>query len=61
MSYAEFFNDVFGPVMHPGSSSHTAGPCRIGRRAVLDAILPLHEVIEVMDQVGRLRPPGKLI
>ena len=25
-----FFNDVFGPVMQPGSSSHTAGPCRIG-------------------------------
>lgn len=28
--YPEFFNDVFGPVMQPGSSSHTAGPCRIG-------------------------------
>ena len=28
-SYPEFFNDVFGPVMQPGSSSHTAGPCRI--------------------------------
>ncbi len=27
--YPEFFNDVFGPVMQPGSSSHTAGPCRI--------------------------------
>jgi L-serine dehydratase len=30
MSYPEFFNDVFGPIMQPGSSSHTAGPCRIG-------------------------------
>lgn len=29
-SYPEFFNDVFGPIMQPGSSSHTAGPCRIG-------------------------------
>ncbi len=31
--YPDFFNDVFGPVMQPGSSSHTAGPCRIGRLA----------------------------
>ena len=28
--YPEFFNDVFGPVMQPGSSSHFAGPCRLG-------------------------------
>ncbi len=26
-AYLEFFNDVFGPMMQPGSSSHTAGPC----------------------------------
>ena len=26
----DIFDDVFGPVMQPGSSSHTAGPCRIG-------------------------------
>ena len=32
-SYPEFFNDVFGPVMQPGSSSHTAAPCRLGRLA----------------------------
>ena len=32
-AYPEFFNDVFGPVMQPGSSSHTAGPCRLGRLA----------------------------
>jgi L-serine dehydratase len=29
-SYPELFNDVFGPVMQPGSSSHTAAPCRLG-------------------------------
>jgi L-serine dehydratase len=31
--YPDFFNDVFGPVMQPGSSSHTAAPCRLGRLA----------------------------
>lgn len=31
--YPDFFNDVFGPVMQPGSSSHTAGPCRLGMLA----------------------------
>lgn len=29
-SYPDFFNDVFGPIMQPFSSSHTAAPCRIG-------------------------------
>ncbi|HEY5388018.1 MAG TPA: hypothetical protein VIL79_08970 [Thermoleophilia bacterium] len=29
-AYPEFFNDVFDPVMQPGSSSHFAGPCRLG-------------------------------
>ncbi len=28
--YPDFFNDVLGPVMQPGSSSHTAAPCRLG-------------------------------
>lgn len=28
--YPDIFNDVYGPIMQPGSSSHTAGPCRIG-------------------------------
>lgn len=28
--YPEFYNDVFGPLMQPGSSSHMAAPCRIG-------------------------------
>ncbi len=32
-AYPELFNDVFGPVMQPGSSSHTAAPCRLGRLA----------------------------
>lgn len=31
--YPDFFNDVFGPVMQAGSSSHTAAPCRIGYMA----------------------------
>ncbi len=30
LSYPEFFNDVYGPIMQPGSSSHTAAPCRLG-------------------------------
>lgn len=28
--YPDFYNDVFGPVMQPFSSFHTAGPCRMG-------------------------------
>lgn len=28
--YPEYFNDVFGPITQPGSSSHMAGPCRAG-------------------------------
>lgn len=28
--YPEYFNDVFGPISQPGSSSHMAGPCRAG-------------------------------
>ena len=28
--YPEFYNDVFGPLMQHGSSSHMAAPCRIG-------------------------------
>ena len=26
----EFYNDPFGPLMQPGSSSHMAAPCRMG-------------------------------
>lgn len=29
-SYPDFYNDVFGPIMQPFSSAHTAGPCRMG-------------------------------
>lgn len=35
MSYPSIFNDVLGPVMRGPSSSHTAGPYRIGRLARL--------------------------
>lgn len=28
--YPDFYNDVFGPIMQPFSSAHTAGPCRMG-------------------------------
>ena len=28
--YPDFYNDVFGPIMQPGSSSSTAGPCHVG-------------------------------
>ena len=31
--YPEFFNDVFGPISQPGSSSHMSGPCRAGYMA----------------------------
>lgn len=30
LRYPDFFNDVFGPIMQPGSSGGFAGPCRIG-------------------------------
>ena len=52
MSYPEFFNDVFGPVMQPGSSSHTAGPCRLGYLAAsLLGERPVHARI-ILDQNG---------
>ena len=31
--YPDFFNDVFAPVMQPGSSGSFAGTCRIGQTA----------------------------
>ena len=52
MSYPEFFNDVFGPVMQPGSSSHMAGPCRLGYLACsLLGERPVHARI-VLDKDG---------
>jgi L-serine dehydratase len=50
VSYPDFFNDVFGPVMQPGSSSHTAGPCRLGYLAnSLLGQVP-RQVCMIMDQ-----------
>jgi L-serine dehydratase len=51
-SYPEFFNDVFGPIMQPGSSSHTAGPCRIGflARSLLGE--ELHSIRVLLDANG---------
>ena len=31
--YPDFFNDVFGPIMQPGSSSSFGGTSRVGRIA----------------------------
>ena len=50
--YPEFFNDVFGPVMQPGSSSHTAGPCRLGRLAADLLGEPLRAARIVLDEHG---------
>lgn len=52
--YPEFYNDVFGPIMQPGSSSHMAGPCRAGNLA---AMLLGEEVAHIcieLDSVGSL-------
>ena len=50
--YPEFFNDVFGPVMQPGSSSHTAAPCRLGY--IANSLLgeQPREVLVVLDTEG---------
>lgn len=50
--YPDFFNDVFGPVMQPGSSSHTAGPCRIGYIANGLLQAPVREITVQIDPVG---------
>ena len=50
--YPEFFNDVFGPVMQPGSSSHTAGPCRLGYLAGCLLGEPLARVRVELDEHG---------
>lgn len=50
--YPEFFNDVFGPVMQPGSSSHTAGPCRLGRLAGDLLGEPLKKARIELDEAG---------
>jgi hypothetical protein len=50
--YPDFFNDVFGPIMQPFSSSHTAAPCRIAYLAncLLDE--------EVKDVTIAIKPEG---
>ncbi len=50
--YPDFYNDVFGPVMQPGSSSHMAGPVRLGllARALLGGTPA--DVRFVMDKDG---------
>lgn len=50
--YPDFFNDVFGPVMQPGSSSHTAGPCRLGYLAHSLLSVPLKKIKIVLDEKG---------
>ena len=50
--YPEFFNDVFGPVMQPGSSSHTAGPCRLGYLAGRLLGEPVAKIRVELDKVG---------
>ncbi|NLE23213.1 MAG: hypothetical protein GX624_10635 [Actinobacteria bacterium] len=51
-SYPEFYNDVFGPVMQPGSSSHTAGPCRLGYLAGCLLGEPVAKVRIELDEHG---------
>lgn len=50
--YPEFFNDVFGPIMQPGSSSHTAGPCRLGYLAHGLIKHPLRHILIELDKNG---------
>lgn len=52
VNYPDFFNDVFGPVMQPGSSSHTAAPCRIGLLARSLLGEKPTEVTFIMDNEG---------
>jgi len=50
--YPDLFNDVFGPVMQPGSSSHTAGPCRLGRLAADLLGEPVGRIRVLLDERG---------
>jgi L-serine deaminase len=50
--YPEFYNDVFGPIMQPGSSSHTAAPCRLGYLAHSLLGEPLAKFHVVLDTEG---------
>ncbi|MCL1632737.1 hypothetical protein M3N64_12485 [Sporolactobacillus sp. CPB3-1] len=42
--YPDFFNDVFGPIMQPGSSGSFAGTSRVGRVARRTIKSPLRQV-----------------
>lgn len=50
--YPEFYNDVFGPLMQPGSSSHMAAPCRAG--CLCNSLLneDVAEILVEMDKEG---------
>ena len=48
----DLFDDVFGPVMQPGSSSHTAGPCRLGYLAHCLLKGKLKKVTVLLDKEG---------
>lgn len=50
--YPEFYNDVFGPLMQHGSSSHMAAPCRIG--CLCSSLLgeETAEILVEMDEQG---------
>ena len=48
----DLFDDVFGPVMQPGSSSHTAGPCRLGYLAHGLLKQRLKKLIIILDPKG---------
>ncbi len=50
--YPEFFNDVFGPIMQPGSSSHTAAPCRLGYVAHSLLGEPPRHIEIILDEQG---------
>ena len=50
--YPDIFNDVFGPIMQPGSSSHTAGPCRIGYEAYAVLGEKPKKILVILDKNG---------
>ncbi len=51
-TYPDLFNDVLGPIMQPGSSSHMAAPCRIGLLARSFLGESPQEAIFIMDTEG---------
>ncbi len=61
--YPDFFNDVFGPIMQPGSSGGFAGPARIGNIARnLINETPEKVVISLQNEdVGRFNSLGNFM